>query len=88
MAAPTKELERLVLCNGVHHGGHPVLRQHARVVTVEENPAGDIKPAKNKSTQRIDGIVAGVMAIGISANHDKGDKQDLGGMIEEPVMVV
>lgn len=72
MASPSAELERMVLCNGFHHGGHPVLKQHARVVAVESDPAGNIKPAKNKSTQRIDGIVAGIMAIGIAAK-DVGD---------------
>jgi phage terminase large subunit-like protein len=72
LAAPSAELERLVLSNGFHHGGHPVLRQHAKVVAVEEDAAGNIKPAKNKSTQRIDGIASGVNALGIAA-RDKGD---------------
>ncbi|WP_421925492.1 terminase large subunit [Neoaquamicrobium sediminum] len=73
MSAPSKELERLVLANGFHHGGHPVLHRHAQVVAVEgPDPADNIKPAKNKSTERIDGIVATVMAIGI-AMHDKGE---------------
>lgn len=68
MGAPSKELERLVMCNGFHHGGHPVLAQHAKVVAVEGPDAADnIKPAKNKSTQRIDGIVSQVMAIGLSS---------------------
>ncbi|WP_084632916.1 terminase large subunit [Pleomorphomonas oryzae] len=66
MSAPSKELERLVMSNGFHHGGHPMLRRHAQVVAIESDPAGNIKPAKNKSAERIDGIVAGVMAIGIA----------------------
>lgn len=74
MSAPSKELERLVLANGFHHGGHPVLRRHAQVVAVEGPDAADnIKPAKNKSTERIDGIVGTVMAIGI-AMSDTGDE--------------
>jgi len=76
MAAPSAELERLVLSNGFHHGGHPVLRRHAQVVAVETDPAGNIKPAKNKSTERIDGIVAQVMAMGIAAK-DEGDGQSV-----------
>ncbi len=71
MNAPAKDLERLVIDNGFHHGGHPVLRQHARVVAVETSPAGDIKPSKAKSTERIDGIAALCMALGISLG-DKG----------------
>lgn len=67
MSGPSKELERLVLSNGFHHGGHPLLRRHAQAVAVETDAAGNIKPSKAKSTQRIDGIVSGVMALGISA---------------------
>ncbi len=66
MSAPSKELERLVLANGFHHGGHPVLRRHAQVVAVEQDAADNLKPAKNKSTERIDGIVAMAMALGIA----------------------
>ncbi|API60966.1 hypothetical protein BSL82_05740 [Tardibacter chloracetimidivorans] len=66
MAAPSKELERLVLCNGFEHGGHPVLRRHAQVVAVETDPADNLKPAKNKSTERIDGIVATIMGLGVA----------------------
>ena len=31
---------------------------------LSQDPAGDLKPAKDKSTERIDGIVALIMAIG------------------------
>ena len=67
LSPPAKELERLVLSNGFHHGGHPVLRRHAQVVAVETDAAGNIKPAKNKSTERIDGIAAFANALGIAA---------------------
>lgn len=74
MSAPSKELERLVLCNGFHHGGHPVMRRHAQVVAVEgPDPADNIKPAKNKSTERVDGIVSLVMALGLAAKDAGGD---------------
>jgi phage terminase large subunit-like protein len=69
MSAPSKELERLVMANGFHHGGHPLLRKHAQAAAVLTDPADNIKPAKDKSSIRIDGIVAAVMAIGLSA-HD------------------
>ncbi|QPM89371.1 terminase large subunit [Pseudooceanicola algae] len=72
MSPPSKELERLVMSNALHHGGHPILDRHARVVAVETDPAGNIKPTKAKSTQRIDGIVALVNAIGV-ASKDVGD---------------
>lgn len=75
MSAPSKELERLVLCNGFWHGGHPLLRQHARVCAVEKDAADNIKPSKEGSSQRIDGIAAGVMALGI-ALHDQGEPEE------------
>lgn len=73
MSAPSKELERLVLAGGFDHGGHPVLRQHAKVCAVEGDAAGNIKPSKEGSSQRIDGVVAGVMALGIAVK-DSGPK--------------
>ncbi len=71
MSPPSKELERLVTSNGLHHGGHPILRQHAKVVAVQEDATGNIKPVKPKATSRIDGIVAIVEAIGM-ASKDEG----------------
>jgi phage terminase large subunit-like protein len=52
-----------VLDRKLIHGGHPVLRWCADNVVVEQDPAGNIKPSKAKSTQRIDGIVALVLAV-------------------------
>jgi phage terminase large subunit-like protein len=48
----------------VPHGGNPVTRWMAANVAVAQDPAGNLKPAKDKSTERIDGIVATIMAIG------------------------
>lgn len=71
LSAPSKELERLVMCNGFHHGGHPLLRRHAQAVAVEMDAVENIKPTKAKSNGRIDGIAALVNAIGIA---EKGEK--------------
>jgi phage terminase large subunit-like protein len=67
LSAPSKELERLVVANGFHHGDHPLLRRHAQAVAIETDSAGNIKPSKSVSTQRIDGIAGLVNALGISA---------------------
>lgn len=64
MAAPTKELEQLVLEGKLHHGGNPVMRWHASNVSVETDDAGNMKPSKKKSTERIDLIVGTLMALG------------------------
>lgn len=64
MTAPSKELERLLIDRKLRHGGHPVLRWMATNVAVKQDAAGNIRPAKDKSTGRIDGIVAMIMGIG------------------------
>ena len=63
MSAPTKELERLVVNSRIRHGGHPVLRWMAGNVAVEQDAAGNLKPSKKVSTERIDGIVALIMGL-------------------------
>jgi phage terminase large subunit-like protein len=68
MNAPTKKLEELVLSERVSHGGHPVLRWMAGNVSLEKDAADNWKPSKKKSIERIDGIVALVMAIGLAMN--------------------
>ena len=40
-------------------------------VTTEQDAAGNLKPSKKRSTERIDGIVATLMALGrVAANHE------------------
>jgi phage terminase large subunit-like protein len=63
LAAPTKELERLVSDRAIRHGGHPVLRWNVANVVVEQDANGNMKPSKKKSTERIDGVLAMVMAL-------------------------
>lgn len=55
---PTKKLEGLVVSGRLRHGGNPVTRWMAGNVTVKEDPAGNLKPDKGKSTEKIDGIAA------------------------------
>ena len=72
MSGPAKELLRLVLSGKLHHGGNPVLRWMADNAVVKTDPAGNIKPDKAKSTQRIDGIVATAMALDRTQRHGAG----------------
>jgi phage terminase large subunit-like protein len=64
MAAPTKELLGLLTGDRMAHGDNPVAKWMASNVTVRTDPAGNQKPDKGKSTERIDGIVAEIMALG------------------------
>lgn len=63
LSSPSKYLETLVAKGELNHGGHPVLAWMADNVTVEEDSAGNIKPSKKKSTEKIDGIAALVTAL-------------------------
>lgn len=64
MSAPTKRFDTLVTAGKIMHGNNPVLTWMAGNATVESDAADNIKPTKAKSRERIDGIVAGIMAIG------------------------
>lgn len=66
MSGPSKELERLVISRELQHMGDPVLRWMASNCAAELDAAGNIKPSKKKSRDRIDGIVALVMGIGLA----------------------
>lgn len=82
MSAPTKQFEALVLSEQIEHFGNPVLRWMLSSTLVKTDPAGNIKPDKEKSTQKIDGIVASIMALGewmtAQANDDSNPYNDRG----------
>lgn len=66
MGPGAKELERMLRENQIRHGGNPVLRWHAACVEVYADGNDNIRPVKpdrNKSSSRIDGIAAAVMAM-------------------------
>lgn len=77
MSQPSKELERLVLGQGIVHNGHPVLYWMMDNVVVETDAAGNIKPNKKKSTEKIDGVVAMVMALGRAVVNGYDDGSDI-----------
>jgi len=63
MSPPTKELMKLTLEGKIAHGGNEPLRWMMDNIYVRTDPAGNIKPDKEKSTERIDGAVATIMAL-------------------------
>ena len=63
MSPPTKRLMELVLEKNIAHGGQPVLRWMMDNIFVRTDPAGNIKPDKEKSTEKIDGAVAAIMGL-------------------------
>ena len=73
MSPPTKELMKLTLEQRIAHGGHPVLRWMMDNIYIRTDPAGNIKADKEKSTEKIDGAVATIMALdrAIRCGNDK-----------------
>ncbi|MGW2425054.1 terminase large subunit [Streptomyces sp. NPDC001709] len=66
MSPGSKELERLLREGRIHHGGNPILRWNASVVEVYRDGNDNLRPVKpdrGKSSARIDGIAATVMAL-------------------------
>lgn len=64
MGAPTSELERLLIKQAIFTEGNPVLDWMSSNVVVRTDPAGNLKPDKEASEEKIDGIVAVIMALG------------------------
>jgi len=74
MSPPMKELERLVASKKLLHGNNPVLSWMADNLVAKKDPAGNIKPDKDKSREKIDGVVALIMAIDLAMrNPDAGE---------------
>jgi phage terminase large subunit-like protein len=64
MSPAAKEVERRIKAKTLIHDGNPVLRWMVGNTMVKVDPSGNIKPDKEKSSQRIDATVAMVMAVG------------------------
>lgn len=68
MSAPTKDLQRLILIGTpekpmIRHGGNPLLRWTVDNFAVALDPAGNVKPDKANAGDKIDPVVALIMAL-------------------------
>ena len=73
MSPPSKELFKLMMEGRIQHGGQPVLKWMSQNVVMRQDPAGNIKPDKEKSIEKIDGIVALIMGIDRCIRHQNND---------------
>jgi phage terminase large subunit-like protein len=69
MSAPSKEFEALVLSRRLNHGGNPIFRWNVKSCAKKEDAAGNIKPDKEKSANKIDGVVSCINALGRAMVH-------------------
>src|SRR5215472_16742244 len=66
MSPALRDLESLVLEKKLRHGDHPILQMCASNAVIDRDPAGNRKLSKKRSTGRIDGMTALVMAFGVA----------------------
>lgn len=69
LSEPTKEIERLIFARKIEHGGHPVLAWMFGHSTVRFDANLNYVPDKKNSLDKIDGVVATVMAVGLAAGE-------------------
>jgi len=84
MSPPSKDLFQFVLEGKIRHGKHPVLDWNMENTIIETDPAGNIKPSKRKSTEKIDGVVAMIMALAratVCGGADSGSVYDHRGLL-------
>lgn len=67
MNEPCRTFERLLMSGKLHHGDNPVLRWMASNVALYEDSGGRVRPDKKRSSEKIDGIVAAIIAVGRAA---------------------
>lgn len=81
MSAPTKQVETLVLGRKIGHLGSPVVRWMFDNVSVKMDPAGNIKPDKEKSAERIDGVISLILGVaGAALRIQKTNPYESGGL--------
>ncbi len=82
MSAPSKELYEQLMKGNMVHGGNPVMKWMCGNVVVDTDPAGNIKPTKSRSADKIDGVVAAIMALDRCIRHEQqGSVYDERGLI-------
>ncbi len=72
MSAPTKQLETLILQKKIHHGNNPILRWMFDNVMMKQDASGNLKPDKENSREKIDGIISFIMAVSRAMVNDTG----------------
>lgn len=74
MSTPTKEYERRVYSGLDIHDSNPVMRWMLGNVTLRTDPAGNIKVDKEKSSDKVDGVVADIMSLAAAMDCGMGGR--------------
>lgn len=81
MSPPMKDLEKLILSGKLAHGNNPVLTWMADNLVARVDPAGNIKPDKEKSREKIDGMTALIMGLDRALRHQGGSVYEERGIL-------
>ena len=71
MSPAAKSFEIAVLQKQIAHGANPVTDWMVGNVAIESDPTGNIRPSKKRSTEKIDGVVAAIMAFSVAQTQTK-----------------
>lgn len=74
MSPALDAMETLVLDGKLNHGGHPILTWNCSNCVVDTDPAGNRKLSKKRSREKIDGMVALIMAVGVWSSEQKQEE--------------
>jgi phage terminase large subunit-like protein len=78
LAPPTRRFMELVIAGKLYHNANPILRWMAGNLVMKKAPGGDLIPDKQKSHEKIDGILGAIMALGVmQAAGDTADPNDV-----------
>ena len=72
MSPATKEFETLIIGGKIRHSGNPVLRWMMSNIVLTYDAAGNIKPDKSKSNEKIDGIISCIMGLSEAMQNKNG----------------
>lgn len=80
-------LERAYMSGRLVHGGDPVLEWCASNLIAKRDTNLNMKPDRKRSADKIDDMVALLIAIGIATTPEEDDERDLDGYVDNPIMV-
>lgn len=77
LSTPTKYVETLCATGKIAHGGNPVLAWMMGNCTIERDGLGNIRPSKKRSAEKIDGVIALVLALGMMILGDEPEQESV-----------
>lgn len=81
MSGPTKEFEKMVIARELEHDNNPVMNWMLSNTVIRFDASGNMKPDKAASTEKIDGVIAGIMGLSRAVGSEGGSVYEERGII-------